>query len=78
MQLHAAGWAVEVFLTGVAGKLSPDAGTNFDIVRRLDVAVHERVAPARLKRGVRRADVLVDALLGTGLHRGCRGRERRR
>ena len=64
--LHAAGWAVEVFLTGVSGKLKDDARLNFEIARRLDVPVHERVAPARLKRGVRRADVVVDALLGTG------------
>ena len=47
-------------------RLTADARANFDIARRLDVPVHERVAPARLKRGVRRADVLVDALLGTG------------
>ncbi len=64
--LHAAGWAVEVFLTGVSGKLKDDARLNFEIARRLDIPVHERVAPARLRRGVRRADVVVDALLGTG------------
>ena len=64
--LHAAGWAVEVFLTGVSGKLKDDARINFEVVRRMGVPVHEKVAPARLKRGVRRADVVVDALLGTG------------
>jgi NAD(P)H-hydrate epimerase len=64
--LHAAGLAVEVFLTGSASKLAGDARANFDIARRLDVPVHERVAPARLRRAVRRADVVVDALLGTG------------
>ena len=65
-ELQARGWAVEVFLTGVAAKLSDHAQANFQIARRLDIPVHERVAPARLKRGVRRADVIVDALLGTG------------
>ncbi len=64
--LHADGWAVEVFLTGVSGKLKDDARVNFEVVRRMGVPVHEKVAPARLKRGVRRADVVVDALLGTG------------
>jgi NAD(P)H-hydrate epimerase len=64
--LHVAGWAVEVFLTGVSGKLKDAARLNFEIARRLDIPVHERVAPARLRRGVRRADVVVDALLGTG------------
>ncbi len=64
--LHAAGAAVEVFLTGSATRLSGDARVNFDIARKLGVPVHERVAPARLRRGVRRADVVVDALLGTG------------
>ncbi len=64
--LHAAGWSVEVFLTGDAARITADARINYEIVRRLDVPVHERVAPARLKRGVRKADVVVDALLGTG------------
>jgi ADP-dependent NAD(P)H-hydrate dehydratase / NAD(P)H-hydrate epimerase len=64
--LHAAGAAVEVFLTGASSRLSGDARHNFEIARRLGVPVHERVAPARLRRAVRRADVVVDALLGTG------------
>ncbi|HEU0194388.1 MAG TPA: NAD(P)H-hydrate dehydratase [Gaiellales bacterium] len=64
--LHAAGLAVEVFLTGAASRLSADSRTNFDIAARLRIPIHERVAPARLRRGVRRADLVVDALLGTG------------
>jgi ADP-dependent NAD(P)H-hydrate dehydratase / NAD(P)H-hydrate epimerase len=64
--LHAAGLAVEVFLTGAASRLTDDARTNFDIASRMRIPIHERVAPARLRRGVRRADVVVDALLGTG------------
>ncbi len=64
--LHAAGVDAEVFLTGAATRLTGDARTNFEIARRLGVPVHERVAPARLRRAVRRADVVVDALLGTG------------
>ena len=64
--LHAAGLAVEVFLTGAHARLTGDARTSFEIARRLGIPVHEQVAPARLRRGVRRADVVVDALLGTG------------
>jgi ADP-dependent NAD(P)H-hydrate dehydratase / NAD(P)H-hydrate epimerase len=64
--LHAAGVVAEVFLTGSATRLAGDARTNFEIASRLGVPIHERVAPARLRRGVRRADVVVDALLGTG------------
>jgi len=64
--LHAAGLAVEVFLTGAASRLSADSRTNFDIAARLRIPIHERIAPARLRRGVRRADLVVDALLGTG------------
>jgi hydroxyethylthiazole kinase-like uncharacterized protein yjeF len=59
--LHAAGLAVEVFLTGSASRLAGDARANFEIAARLDVPVHERVAPARRRRAVRRADVVVDA-----------------
>jgi NAD(P)H-hydrate epimerase len=64
--LHCAGVDAEVFLTGAATRLAGDARTNFEIARRLGVPIHERVAPARLRRAVRRADVVVDALLGTG------------
>ena len=67
--LHAAGWDVECLLAGDVGKLPPDARLNHDIAKRLGIAVVDGVRRARLKR----ADVVVDALLGTGFRGAPRG-----
>ncbi|MGH3138102.1 MAG: NAD(P)H-hydrate epimerase, partial [Gaiellales bacterium] len=67
--LHAAGWDVECLLAGDARKLPPDARLNHDIAKRLGIAVVDGVRRARLKR----ADVVVDALLGTGFRGAPRG-----
>jgi hydroxyethylthiazole kinase-like uncharacterized protein yjeF len=60
--LHAAGWDVECLLAADPEGLPADARRNHDVGVRLDVPVREGVSRARL----RRADVIVDALLGTG------------
>jgi NAD(P)H-hydrate epimerase len=60
--LHAAGWDVECLLAADRERLAPDARRNHDIAVRLEVPMREGVSRARL----RRADVIVDALLGTG------------
>ena len=67
--LHAAGWDVECLLAGDVRKLPPDARLNHDIAKRLGIAVVDGVRRARLKR----ADVVVDALLGTGFRGAPRG-----
>jgi NAD(P)H-hydrate epimerase len=60
--LHAAGWDVECLLAADPEGLPPDARRNHDVAVRLEVPMREGVSRARL----RRADVIVDALLGTG------------
>ncbi|HKV69226.1 MAG TPA: NAD(P)H-hydrate epimerase, partial [Gaiellales bacterium] len=60
--LHAAGWDVECLLASDPAKLPADARRNHDVAARLQVPMREGVSRARL----RRADVIVDALLGTG------------
>jgi ADP-dependent NAD(P)H-hydrate dehydratase / NAD(P)H-hydrate epimerase len=60
--LHAAGWDVECLLAADPEGLPTDARRNHDVAVRLQVPVREGVSRARL----RRADVIVDALLGTG------------
>jgi hydroxyethylthiazole kinase-like uncharacterized protein yjeF len=67
--LHAAGWDVECLLAGDVSKLPPDARLNHDIARRLGIAIVNGVRRARLTR----ADVVVDALLGTGFRGAPRG-----
>jgi ADP-dependent NAD(P)H-hydrate dehydratase / NAD(P)H-hydrate epimerase len=60
--LRAAGWDVECLLAADPEGLPPDARRNHDVAVRLEVPMREGVSRARL----RRADVIVDALLGTG------------
>ena len=67
--LHAAGWEVECLLAGDVRKLPPDARLNHDIARKLGIEVVDGVRRARLTR----ADVVVDALLGTGFRGAPRG-----
>ena len=62
--LHAAGWEVECLLAADPAGLPDDARLNHEIAVRLGVAMRDRVRRARLQR----ADVIVDALLGTGFH----------
>ena len=67
--LHEAGWEVECLMAGDVRKLPPDARLNHDIARRLGIPVAAGVRRSRLTR----ADVVVDALLGTGFRGAPRG-----
>ena len=60
--LHVAGWDVECLLAADPDRLPADARRNHDVAVRLEVPMREGVSRARL----RRAEVIVDALLGTG------------
>ena len=67
--LHTAGWEVECLLAGDARKLPPDARLNHDVARNLGIPLADGVRRGRLTR----ADVVVDALLGTGFRGAPRG-----
>jgi NAD(P)H-hydrate epimerase len=70
------GASVEVFLTGEAGHVKGDALPNLEAWRGLGGAVHEIAAGADLgplERAMAGADVVVDALFGTGLDRAIEG-----
>jgi ADP-dependent NAD(P)H-hydrate dehydratase / NAD(P)H-hydrate epimerase len=74
--LLARGARPTVFLCGDAGKTSPDARTNLDAWRGLGGAVQELPAGApldALKSALGPADLVVDALFGTGLDRPIEG-----
>ena len=60
--LAEAGWDVECHLIGAPGRMSADARLEHGIARRLGITVHAGLRRPRL----RRAAVVVDALLGTG------------
>jgi ADP-dependent NAD(P)H-hydrate dehydratase / NAD(P)H-hydrate epimerase len=68
--LHNKGVAVSVFLMGEPGNIRGDAGAHLDVLRRVGVTPEPvRTAESAQAVGARLADydVLLDALLGTGL-----------
>jgi len=68
--LRIAGVAVKCFLVGERQRLKSDALTQFRILENLNIAVRPvRTATAELKKELKRADISVDALFGTGLNR---------
>lgn len=62
--LRESGYAVEVYLLTAAEKLRGDARLNLEIYQKLGHAIHP-FTPETL-RDLRRTDLIVDALLGTG------------
>lgn len=62
--LYAAGWDVECLLAADPADLPQDARRNHDIAVRMGAPMREGVRRPRLQR----AEVIVDALLGTGFH----------
>jgi NAD(P)H-hydrate epimerase len=74
------GGKVEAYLVGDAARLTPDARTQHDAWRGLGGVVHELGAGADvalLDRATAEADVVVDALFGTGLDRPIEGHHAR-
>jgi NAD(P)H-hydrate epimerase len=70
------GWRVEIFLFAPALPLAGDAGVQHDVVRRMGLPVHPLRAPEDLsaaRAAAARSEVVVDALLGTGLSRPLTG-----
>ena len=64
--LSQAGWDVRVILTDGPRPATSDARTNFDRAVALEIPVSEMTADA--KAFAQRADLLVDAVCGTGFH----------
>jgi len=74
--LHNAGVTVHVALAAPPGKIRGDAATNLNILHRLGltpVAAYEPEGLEVVRRCVDQADVIVDALLGTGSTGSPRG-----
>jgi len=61
--------AIDIFLLAKRGDVQGDAATNLEIAARMGLPIHEVRTPQDLQAGlevIRRADVIVDAMLGTG------------
>jgi NAD(P)H-hydrate epimerase len=64
--LLAAGLEPELLLTGPATRLSAESRGNLEVAERLGVPVNRRPSRAQLRRTLRGAEVVIDALFGTG------------
>ncbi|MBZ0160812.1 MAG: NAD(P)H-hydrate dehydratase [bacterium] len=63
------GTAVEVFLLARQTEIQGDARTNLEIIRHVGVPIHEMTTSQTLeasRMAIERADIVVDAILGTG------------
>ena len=68
--------AVEVLLLARQTEIRGDAGTNLEILQRSGVPIHEVTTAQELDAGrrlVEQADVVVDAILGTGMTGPAKG-----
>lgn len=58
---------VEVFLIGGSSDIKGDAKTNLDILKKIGIPFYENVTSNDLSIPLRDADIIVDAIFGTGL-----------
>ena len=64
--LQSAGLEVSTHLVGQAARLAIDARGNLEIARQLGIPLERNPPSSRLRAALRRSDVVVDALFGTG------------
>ena len=67
--LHNAGWNVQILLTAIADRFTPDAATNLAIVRISPIVLTEALDAASQATALANMPsdgILIDALLGTG------------
>jgi len=71
--LHAAGALVTVFIVADRGKYRGEAKKNLDILARFPVTIKDITSPRQIRAALQNTDVIIDALLGTGLDRNVEG-----
>ena len=57
----------EVFLLGNPEDLKGDAKTNYDILKKMKVIIREIATKDDIEEALKKASLLIDAMLGTGL-----------
>lgn len=75
-KIHANGGTVKVYLLGDPGKYRGAAKINLDIVSRLPMDVQVYQSLDQLIRDIAQTDLIVDAILGTGMTGEVRGQYR--
>ncbi len=76
-KLHSLGGEVQVRLLSDPAKYKGAARTNYDIVSRLPVDMVRINDPAAITQEIVHADLIIDAIFGTGLTRDVEGRYRK-
>jgi len=71
------GLRVQIFFYGSISKAKPDAALNAKIARKVKLSVRRNPPLTLLASAVRRADLVIDALFGTGISRTLSKRHRR-
>ncbi|MBC7195282.1 MAG: NAD(P)H-hydrate epimerase, partial [Caldisericia bacterium] len=64
---------VKVVLLGDIEKLSKDAKLNFERIKKIGLPVLENVKIEKIKEEIEDADIIIDAIFGTGLKREVEG-----
>ena len=72
-KIHSMGGEVRVFLLGDRDKLSGAAKSNFDIISRMPIEIHDVESIDQLEGATFHCDAIVDAIFGTGLIRETSG-----
>ena len=72
-KIHSAGGSVKVFILGDTSRYKGAARINLDIIEKMPIPVSEVTNARTIRRDLAGADVIIDAIFGTGLTREVEG-----
>lgn len=72
-KIHSLQGNVKVVLLGDKEKLSKDAKLNFERIKKIGLPILENVEIEKIKEEIEEADIIIDAIFGTGLKREIDG-----
>ena len=72
-KLHSSGGNVKIYMVGDPAKYKGSALMNYNIVKSIGIPIEKAVVNEELIKEIENADVVIDAMLGTGLKREVEG-----